>query len=267
MLSLHHSEIPCKPWSLQEAGIITFNDLESFLSLSQASFRFLFLPCFHGSLMASLPLDATMFGVRPSFAAPSASAFGGPTNDCRRSPSRHHSGASIKATDGSNAVSLPDAVKASIFHSLSHSTKWRTAIRNCRERNRHGRLSTLTSLSSYLTLHHGCSRRWFRRWCRQICFPPLHKAFLCSQTHIFGSWRVKTQLLILFISKETVMLRLVAEKAGNNEKKYKNPRAWKNRDEIFFPFKQFSNNKNLQPKKERRGWWFSGGFWISDPKS
>ena len=204
MLSLHHSEIPCKPWSLQEAGIITFNDLESFLSLSQASFRFLFLPCFHGSLMASLPLDATMFGVRPSFAAPSASAFGsvtfgGPTNDCRRSPSRHHLGASIKATDGSNAVSLPDAVKASIFHSLSHSTKWRTAIRNCRERNRHGRLSTLTSPSSYLTLHHGCSRRWFRRWCRQICFPPLHKAFLCSQTHIFGSWRVKTQLLILFL--------------------------------------------------------------------
>ena len=176
--------------------------------------------------MASLPLDATMFRVRPSFAAPSASAFGsvtfgGPTNDCRRSPSRHHLGASIKATDGSNAVSLPDAVKASIFHSLSHSTEWRTAIRNCRERNRHGRLSTLTPLSSYLTLHHGCSRRWFRRWCRQICFPPLHKAFLCSQTHIFGSWRVKTQLLILFISKETVMLRLVAEKAGNNGKNIK----------------------------------------------
>ena len=72
------------------------------------------------------------------------------------------------ATDG--AVSLPNVVKASIPHPLSHSTKWRAAIRNCREWNRHGRLSTLTSPFSYLTFHRGCSCSWFRRGCLQILF-------------------------------------------------------------------------------------------------
>ena len=39
---------------------------------------------------------------------------------------------------------------------------------------------------SYLALHHGHSRRWFRRWYRQIIFPSLHKALLCSQTQKEG---------------------------------------------------------------------------------
>ena len=52
---------------------------------------------------------------------------------------------------------------------LNHA-KWRAAIRNCREWNRHGRLSTLTSPFSYLTFHRGCSCSWFRRGCLQILF-------------------------------------------------------------------------------------------------
>lgn len=56
-------------------------------------------------------------------------------------------------------------------------------------------------------------------------------------------------------------------------KKYRNPQTCKNREMkfsfclFFFPSKQFSNNNNLPPKKETRRRWFSGGFWISDPKS
>ena len=55
-----------------------------------------------------------------------------------------------------------------------------------REWNRHGHLSTVTSLFSYLALHHGRSRRWFRWWCSQSLFPSLHKALLCSQTRKEG---------------------------------------------------------------------------------
>ena len=88
------------------------------------------------------------------------------------------------AVDRGNTVSLPDVVKASISYSLSNSTKWRAAIRNYKESNRHIHLSTLTSLLSYFTLHHvhnvgsanGAIKSSFLNYTKLFCAPKLGRS-------------------------------------------------------------------------------------------